>query len=472
MAGALICSFTASALDGITIVLLVPLLKHLFGTTGAMREGATPLERWLTDTFAPLLDGTTPGQAVARMAVVLGVGLLFKNLADYAASQFNTRMQEGLVATLRRKLYDHLLRLDLGFFHRTRTGLLVTAVINETDQAKNIVTASMVTLIRNVFLLATTLFILASISLRLTLLSLVVVPPLVLVLRTITRRIRRHSRARADERGELAALATERLAGIRLVRTSDAAPEEEALFADAVERYRKRVVRTNRFSALTAPMTETVAAILVMLVVYAGTNPRILGLSAPLAPEVIIVFLLSTLRLTSPIKAISQFPANWAQGMASVEKVFSLLDEPVLEPDGGPTRPATFTQDLVYDNVSFEYETGTRVLHDISFRVTPGRMVALVGSVRGREEHPGGPPAAPPRAHGGSRPSRRRAPHRCEPFLVAPAARRGEPGYRALPREHSRQHCLRRTRCHPRRRRACRRGGQRARVRRTAAPGL
>ena len=266
LAGALVCSFIASALDGITIVLLVPLLKHLFGTTGPLRTGATPLEHWLSDTFAPLLANTTPGQAVARMAVVLGVGLLLKNLAEYLSSQLNTGMQEGLVASLRRKLYDHLLQLDLGFFHRTRTGLLVTALINETDQAKGIVTASMVTLIRNLFLLATTLVILASISVRLTLLSLIVVPPLAIGLRLLTRRIRRHSRARADERGELAALATERLAGIRLVRTSDAAPEEEALFSDAVERYRKRVVRTARFAALTGPMSETVAAVLVMLV--------------------------------------------------------------------------------------------------------------------------------------------------------------------------------------------------------------
>ena len=377
--GALTCSFIASALDGMTIVLIVPLLKHLFGTTGALRAGATPLERWLSDTFAPLLANATPGEAVARVAVVIGLGLLLKNLADYASSQFNTGMQEGLVASLRRRLYDHLLRLDLAFFHRTRTGLLVTALVNETDQAKGIVTASMVSLIRNIFLLGTTLFILASISFRLTLLTLVVVPPLVLVLRTLTRRIRRHSRARADERGELAALATERLAGIRLVRTSGAAAQEEALFAGAVERYRKRVVRTARFSALTSPMSETVATILVMLVVYAGTNPGILGLSAPLAPEVIIVFLLATLRLTSPIKAISQFPANWAQGMASVEKVFSLLDEPVLEADDPGGRQATFARDLVYDRVSFEYDTGARVLHDVSFRVTPGRVVALVG---------------------------------------------------------------------------------------------
>jgi len=193
LAGALVCSFIASALDGITIVLLVPLLKHLFGTTGPLRTGATPLERWLSDTFAPILANTTPGQAVGRMAIVLGVGLLLRNLAEYLSSQFNTRMQEGLVASLRRTLYDHLMQLDLGFFHRTRTGLLVTALINETDQAKGIVTASMVTLIRNVFLLATTLFILASISVRLTLLSLIVVPPLAIGLRLLTRRIRRHS---------------------------------------------------------------------------------------------------------------------------------------------------------------------------------------------------------------------------------------------------------------------------------------
>src|SRR5262249_46916028 len=89
--------------------------------------------------------------------------------------------------------------------------------------------------------------------------------------------------------------------------------------------------------------------------------------------------LLATLRLTSPIKAISQFPTNWAQGMASVEKIFTLLDEPVTEGDGGPTRQATFARDLAYEHVSFEYEAGARVLHDISFRVTPGRVIALVG---------------------------------------------------------------------------------------------
>ncbi len=386
---ALVTSFIGSALDGFTIVTLVPLLKYLFGTTGSLRAGATPLEQWLNDVFAPLLEGTTPGQAIARVALVLGIGLLLKNVADYASGQLNTRVQEGLVATLRRNLYDHLLRLDLRFFQRTRTGVLVTSLINEADQAKGIVTASMVALVRNVFMLATSIFILTTISWRLTLLALLVVPPLALLLRVLTRHIRKLSRARADERGELAGLATERLAGIRLVRSSDAAASEGARFGDAVDRYRKRVIRTSRFSSLSGPMAEAVATLLVILVIYAGTHPRLLGLPAPLSPEIVIVFLLATLRLTTPIKSIVQFPSTWAQGMASVERVFSLLDEPVSETERDraekadtterPARPATFGRAITYDRVSFAYEPGTPVLREVSFTVAAGQTVALVG---------------------------------------------------------------------------------------------
>jgi subfamily B ATP-binding cassette protein MsbA len=93
----------------------------------------------------------------------------------------------------------------------------------------------------------------------------------------------------------------------------------------------------------------------------------------------VIVFLLATLRLTSPLKAIVQFPTTWAQGMASVERIFSLLDQPASEPDDGPTRRATFARDLAYEHVHFAYEPGTPVLRDVSFTVPAGRVVALVG---------------------------------------------------------------------------------------------
>ena len=102
---------------------------------------------------------------------------------------------------LRTRIFDHLLTLDLGYFQRTRAGQLISGIITEVDQTKTVVTASLLSLFQNVVVVATTLVVLSQISLRLTLLTLACVPVMVLLLQTLLKRLRRHSRARAHERG-------------------------------------------------------------------------------------------------------------------------------------------------------------------------------------------------------------------------------------------------------------------------------
>lgn len=379
MALSLACTVIGSALEGLTMVLLLPLLRHLFGTTGVLQPGTTPLETFLQSWVSPFLAGASPQGAIARIAIMMAGVLFIKNIAMYAAAQLNTRMEEGLVSTLRKELYGHLLQLDLNVYQRTRAGVLVTSLMQEADSAKGVVTVSMVNLARNITMLLTTVVILLTISWRLTLFILVVVPPLALAVRTLTRRIRKLAGARAEERGQLAGLATERLAGVRLVRASDTAVMERDAFGAAVDRYRKRIIRTSRWSALSGPVSEVVGAVLVLLVIYAGTHPGVIGLDAPLSPEVVLLFLFATLRINSPIKAMVQFPTGWAQSMASVDRVFKLLDEPAVDLDQAIGQVATFTRELRFDRVGFAYEPGRPVLRDISFAVPPGRVVALVG---------------------------------------------------------------------------------------------
>ncbi len=379
MALSLACTVVGAALEGATLVLLLPLLRHLFGTAGPLQAGTTPLETFLQRWVGPLLEGTSTAGAIGRVALLMAGVLVLKNVAVYAAAQLNVRMEEGLVSDLRKALYRHLLRLDLDVFQRTRAGVLVTSLMGEADAAKGVVTVSMVNLVRNLAMLGTTLFILLTISWRLALFILVVVPPVALMVRTLARRIRKLAGERAEERGQLAGVATERLAGIRLVRASGTADEETAHFTASLDRYRKRVIRTNRWAALSGPVSEVVGAVLVLLVIYAGTHPSLIGLSAPLTPEVVLLFLFATLRINSPIKAIVQFPSGWAQSMASVDRVFALLAEPEADVDPVPLPGATFTRELRFDRVGFSYEPGRPVLRDISFVVPPGRVVALVG---------------------------------------------------------------------------------------------
>jgi subfamily B ATP-binding cassette protein MsbA len=375
----LLTTFLASLLDGFTLIILIPLLKHLFGTAGALRTGSTRLEAIVDRAVAPLVAGATPIQAASRLVVVLAIGLLLKNAMSYASTQISVRAQEGLVRDLRSRLFAHLLLLDFGFFQRVKGGQLISALITEVDQTKTVITASLLSFFQNLIVVTTTLVILSQISLRLTLLTLAFVPFLVFGLQRLLQRLRSHARARAQERGEITATATERLSAIRLIRAYGGEEREAARFAAQAERYRKRVIRTQRFSSLTSPVTEVFAGFLVILIIWAGTRPALVGLAAPLAPEAIIVFLMAALRLTSPLKTISSFPAAMAVTLASAERVFEFLDQPATEIDRPDEEAARFEREVVFDHVSFRYGDGDLVLTDVSFRIPRGKVVALVG---------------------------------------------------------------------------------------------
>ena len=375
----LVTTLLASIFDGLTLVLLVPLLKHLFGTAGDLRAGSTQLEALVDRLVDPLIAGLTPGQAAGRLVVLLVAGLVLKNVLSYASTQVSVRAQEGLVRDLRTRLFSHLLTLDLGFFQRTRGGQLISGIITEVDQTKTVITASLLSFFQNLVVVAVTLFILSQISLRLTLLTVAFVPVLVVGLQGLLRRLRAHARARAHERGEITATATERLGAIRLIRSYGEEARETAHFRSQAERYRKRVIRTQRFSSLTSPVTEVFSGFLVILIIWAGTKPGLVGMSAPLAPEAIIVFLMAALKLTSPLKTIASFPAVMAVTLASAERVFDLLDQPPNEVDRPDDLPARFEREIVFDHVSFRYGDGDLVLRDISFTLPKGKVVALVG---------------------------------------------------------------------------------------------
>ncbi|HSJ74836.1 MAG TPA: ABC transporter ATP-binding protein, partial [Gemmatimonadales bacterium] len=327
----------------------------------------------------PLVAGLSPGQAAGRLVVLLALALLLKNVLSYASSQISVRAQEGLVRDVRSRLFSHLLPLEMDFFQRTRAGQLISAMITEVDQTKTVITASLLSLFQNLVVVVTTLFILSQISIRLTLLTLAFVPLLVLGLQILLRRLRRHAQARARERGEITATITERLGAIRLIRSYGEEERESSRFHAQAERYRKRVIRTQRFSSLTSPLTEIFSGFLVILIIWAGTKPGLVGLQSALAPEAIIVFLMAALKLSSPLKTIASFPATMAVTLASAERVFDLLDQPPAELEAPGEETARFEREIAFDNVSFRYGNGDLVLSEVSFRMSRGKVVALVG---------------------------------------------------------------------------------------------
>jgi subfamily B ATP-binding cassette protein MsbA len=375
---ALAASTLAALFDGITIVLLIPFLKLLFGTAGSLAAGGTRLEAIVDAVLAPVLAGKSAGAAAGTLMVILMGALLFKTLFSYTHAQANVRIQESVVRDLRRRLFDRLLIVDLGYFQQTRVGQLLAVILADADQVKTSVSAALASLLQNAAIVITTLVILLSLSPGLTLLVLATAPLLLIGVQLLVRRLRRHSVQRAEERGHMTAVATERLSAMKLIRASGTAGEETRHFGELADRYRKRVIRTQRYATLTSPVTEVFAGLVLVLVIWAATVPAIVG--TRMSPEAIIAFLLAALKAMSPLKSLTQFPTQWAQAAASAERVFRVLDLPAVEVDRPGEGIARFERDIVFDQVAFRYEPdGDLVLDDVSFEVPKGQVVALVG---------------------------------------------------------------------------------------------
>src|SRR5438874_4226413 len=374
----LVATFVASVMDGATFVLLIPFLRTLFGQAALPAVGGSAVERLLAVIVGPLLGAGSSGAALRNVVVVLVITLVLKNVLSYVAAVSSVAIQENVVRDLRVRLFGHLQTLPLDFFQRTRGGQLLARVINDTDGVKTVVTAALASLVQNVSLIVVYVAILVGLSWRLTLAALVCAPVLVVIVRPMVGRVRRRSREQADQRGELTSLVSELVASIKLVRAYVAERFEADRFRNLADRYRKGVLRAQRYALLTSPVSEVFAGGVIVLIFAVGTRLA-LGPAAVLRPEVVIAFIAVALRLMSPVKSVANYPTAMAGALAAADRVFEVLDLAAEEGDRPGEVPARFERCIEYRGVTFSYNGQAPVLHGVDLKVRRGQVAAVVG---------------------------------------------------------------------------------------------
>lgn len=375
----LLAAMIASVLDGFTFALLIPFLRLLFGATSAfVTEAPTVVERVLESLvgFALATDRVT---ALRNVVLILLATFAVKNVAVYVAGSRSASIQEGVARDLRAALYSHIQKLGLDFFQRMKGGQLVSRMIADTEQARLVVSATFVSAIQNVLLVVVYLVVLACLSWRLTLLTLLLAPSIALFMRPILGRIRSRMSQALHDRGEVTAIVSETVEGARLVKAHSAEAYERGRFEGALGRYYRAVVNAQRLAVLAHPVSETmgVAVVLLLLVIVTsvGTNG-----GGGMRPELFLPFMAVTLRLLSPVKALSQFPVNAELSLGAAERVFEILDKEPDDVDSDDTREFPgLEKEIVFRDVWFAHEPDTWVLKGVCLAVRPGEVAAIVG---------------------------------------------------------------------------------------------
>ncbi|HEX6964928.1 MAG TPA: ABC transporter transmembrane domain-containing protein [Gemmatimonadaceae bacterium] len=377
MTGAIGSSFIAAALDGYSFALLIPFLNALFGMSPIPGTQGW-VNRFLQWTIGALLDPANPMRSLRNVIVIILLTVAVKNLFVWTAGTWGAELQEYVTRDLRDAVYRHLQRLPIGYFTRTRTGQLLSRVLSDTEQTRQLITQLVTQALRSGALVITYVAFLLGISWRLTLIALVVAPLLTLALQPLLRRLRKGYRTLRNDHGEMTSVLQESVSGIRLVKSYGAEPYEEARFIGASHTYSDGLVRMARVALIGQPITETLGTGITVLLLWFGA--RFVLVDHSLEASQFLAFLTLVMRLLQPLKQLSQLPAVAQNAFASAERLFDVLDTPTERALDRGTRVVTeFRESVVFEDVSFAYEDEP-VLSHVSLTARAGDVVALVGA--------------------------------------------------------------------------------------------
>ncbi|MEU5868526.1 MULTISPECIES: ABC transporter ATP-binding protein [unclassified Nonomuraea] len=306
---------------------------------------------------------------------------------------------EGLILDLRTAVFDHVQRMPVAFFMRTRTGALVSRLNNDVIGAQRAFTDTLSSVAGNVVQLVLTLSVMIGISWQITLLALLLLPVFVLPARRMGVRIARLRREAADHNAAMGTQMTERFSapGATLVKLFGRPARESAEFAARARRVRDIGVRSAMNQSVFVTALTLVSALALALVYGLG---GFYALRDQLEPGAVVSLALLLTRLYAPLTALASARVDVMSALVSFERVFEVLDlKPLIQERPEAREVPDGPVSVEFDDVRFAYPAadkvslasleevatldsrgGEEVLHGISFTALPGQMVALVGS--------------------------------------------------------------------------------------------
>ncbi|MFC9290894.1 ABC transporter ATP-binding protein [Streptomyces sp. NPDC057052] len=368
----------------------------LIGVVTALFAVATPvLAGRVVNTIVSHGDGAT----VVRLALLIALIAVLEAAFGILGRRLSAALGEGLILDLRTTVFDHVQRMPVAFFTRTRTGALVSRLNNDVIGAQRAFSNTLSGVVSNLVTLVLTLAVMLTLSWQVTLLALVLLPVFVVPARRMGRRMAEMQREAAALNAVMGTRMTERFSapGATLVKLFGRPEQESAEFAERAARVRDIGVRTATAQSVFITALTLVSALALALVYGLGGR---LALNGALDPGAVVALALLLTRLYAPLTALAGARVEVMSALVSFERVFEVLDlKPLIEekPDARevPEGPVA----VEFDDVRFGYPSadkvslasleevaaldtrdGAEVLHGVSFRAEPGQTVALVGS--------------------------------------------------------------------------------------------
>ncbi|SHI27944.1 ATP-binding cassette, subfamily B [Butyrivibrio fibrisolvens DSM 3071] len=309
-------------------------------------------------------------------AVLIGLYLgriLFRFLSNYLAH----KAAWYLVGDLRTRTYDKLERMHIGYFHDKQTGDLMSRIVNDTRDFELLYAHMIPETITNIVTFIGVLIMLLTINVKLALITCAPIPLIFISGIIFSKKVRPFFRASQKKMGELNGKLQDNLSGLQEIQSFGREEYETQQVDEKNFEHVKAMLKALKISAIFHPCVEFISSIGTILVVAFGGY---LAWKESLRVEDVVAFLLYLGLFYAPITGLANLLENMQQSMAGAERVITILDAPCeIKDKEGALALKDVKGEIRFENVSFSYETGGKILDDISFECEPGKMLALVG---------------------------------------------------------------------------------------------
>ncbi len=312
------------------------------------------------------------------IVVVVVIATILQGITSFTLTQLLSKAGQRLIAELRMQVQSHIGRLPVAFYDENRTGTLVARIMTDVEGVRNLIGTGVVDFCGGVLTAVFAFCYLIALSVKMTLLTFVILLLFGLILQRAFKVIRPIFRERSKINAEVTGRLTESLGGVRVVKGYHAEQSEANVFAAGAQRLLDNVISSLTAQSLMSLASTAVLGLVGALVMYLGAHQVVAG---HLTNGGYVTYVMFLAFMIAPIVQLVSIGTQLTEAVAGLDRTNEILSE--CEEDRDPKRTVGLPHihgDIAFNNVTFAYEPGKPVLHGITFESRPGTVTALVGS--------------------------------------------------------------------------------------------
>ncbi|WP_028589301.1 ABC transporter ATP-binding protein [Paenibacillus massiliensis] len=306
------------------------------------------------------------------------VFIVLRGPVEFARQYLAQWITSSVLFDIRNRMYDHLQRLSLRFYHNRKTGDTISRFINDVEQTKNIVEVGMMNVWLDLFSLLLALGFMVYMDFKLTIAAFVVLPLYGISVKILYKRLKQLTKDRSKALAGIQAYLTERIQGIAVIRSFTLERYEREQFGQVNQQFLQKALSQTRWNAMTFAIINTLTDIAPLLVIGYGGYAVIQG---EVTLGTFVAFFGYLERMYNPLRRLVNASTVLTQASASLERVMELMEEPYDIRDTSQAKELKEPiQDIELRQVSFKYETSSSwILQNIQLHIRSGETIALVG---------------------------------------------------------------------------------------------